>query len=801
MENMRNRIIPNGRRTMRSDPAGVFDRPARRVRVLLCSLSLLFFLLSRPASGEEELHVEGYVGTVAARSGSEVTLTLKSGIEFGREEDLGVYQKHDVIQVGGVTVKASWARIGKVRITALDGTTAEAQVVEERPDTQIRAGDEVGRLPNTAPEIVSILADSVEVRPRHEVSIFIVAVDDQKDDLYYSASANGGKLLSPSERSPVILWAAPHRAGSYEITIHVTDGKGGNTAKKVVMQIPPVTESDPYTLVSTIGGNTRATWQWREVTDIEVDERGNLWVLDAEENLLHAYSPTSRATRVIDLTHGESSYGVSPSKVLLQKEFVYVLDTPHRSLERLDRSGKPVQTIFDASTSEEYLIEEPSGLASTGRGDILLTDSAEGHVIVLDEDGRFVLLFSSTASGAGRLLTPVSVATNRYGDIFVLDAGTGKIAEFDSTFRYHRSYLCPLEGGAGDIVVDGRSGGMFVLACQKGSVRTLDAEGELQTHINPIAGEDSTGPAATSMALGTDGSIFMGTENASIWKFDPEGTLTGTRGEEDFEDVADLAATDDGTLLVLDRMAAQVKMFDRYRWLKGRFGEEGQYEGQFKNPVRIAIDGEGNSYVFDDRRRCIQRFYANGAFHKIVNISEEVAENLKDAVDIDVSEDGHIYVLDAKRTAVFMLAREGDIAKIVPLTTSGTRNGKQIRKPAHIAVDEKGNIFVSDPSTYVVYKFHAEGTRINKLGGRGTEPGQFGKIADLAVDKQGFVYVLLEDRSAVAKFAGDGRFIMEIPLTIGDEILLRDPEALAVDSFGTLYVSDSYYDAVFTFMQ
>ena len=42
---------------------------------------------------------------------------------------------------------------------------------------------------------------------------------------------------------------------------------------------------------------------------------------------------------------------------------------------------------------------------------------------------------------------------------------------------------------------------------------------------------------------------------------------------------------------------------------------------------------------------------------------------------------------------------------------------------------------------------------------------------------------------------------MEIPLTIAEDTSLKSPDMLAVDSFGALYTYDSYYKAVFKFMQ
>lgn len=802
MENMRDRMIIKNRSPLKRKRIVSLQRCATHCCVLVSVLLVLILLFGSTGVCAEELHAEGFAGTVASRTGNEVTLSVEPKIEFGRHEELCVYQKRDVIQVGGVTVKASWGRIGKIRISDVSEESANAVIVEELPDTAISVGDEVGRLPNTAPEIVSMIVDSPTVRPRHEVSIYIEAKDGEGDALCYAAETKAGNLLCPGERSPIMLWTAPAQDGTYEITIRVTDEKGGKTETAIAMKVPLITEAAPYKFVSTIGGNSRAPWQLKEVADVEIDVHGNMWVLDSKSKLLRISDPMGKSIGALDLTHGEPAYGVSPSKMLLDQEgFVYILDTSHETLKKLNERGSVAGTVFDGTTRKMFLLEKPSDVTFARNGDILVTDSVGGHIVAIDKKGRFVLLFSSQASGPGRLITPTSIVTDRYGDIYVLDSGRGKIAEFDSTFRFQESIPCPLEGGTGEILSDEHGERIFVLDYQKGSVKRLDADGKLRTHINPIAGADASGPSATAMALGMDGHVIIGTNNASIWEFDPDGKLLGTRGEENLGKVSDLAVRDDGSLLMLDTSVAQVKSFDRYGWLRGRFGEKGQYEGQFLNPARIAVDGEGNYYVFDDKRQCIQRFYAAGGFHKKMKIAEDAAEDLKDAVDIDVTAEGNIYILNRKMKRVFVLAREGDLTKIIPLTTSGTRNGTQIKKPAHIAVDEKGDIFVSDPLTYAVYKFHSDGTRINKLGGKGMAPGQFGKIVGLAVDKRGYVYVLLKDRSAVAKFAGDGRFIMEIPLGIDDNTPLRYPEALTVDSFGALHVFDSYYGAVFKFMQ
>lgn len=769
---------------------------------LLIALSFFVILFVATHARADELHPEAFAGTITSRADAEVGLSIQPGTQFARSEELWVYQKRDAIQIGGVLVKVKWARIGKIRLDSVENDSAKALIVEEYEGSSIALGDDVGRLPNTPPRIESIVPDLAHVKPRHETSFFIKAVDDEGDPLSYSAEITGGTLLGADGPSPVRSWIAPPQAGTYWITVGVSDGKGASVSKRLAVEVSVVREADPYKFVCAIGGNSRAHWPLRQVTDIRMDEADNMWVLDSKTNLLRVFEPTGLELGAFDLTFGKSAFGISPAKICLGDEgSVYVLDVAHKVLQRIQRDGKRARTIFDNDSRRAFLLEAPSDIEATAAGDVLVSDSSAGHVSVIDEAGRFVLLFAARGTGNGQLVSPVSVTTNRYGDIFVLDSAKDEIVEFDRSFRRPKGYKCPLEGDTGEILADKRGEFVYVLDSRAGSVRKLGADGALEPVVVPVSGGDVAGPASTSIALRSDGYILIGTENASIWEYDPSGVLRGILGEENLGKVTDIAVSDDGQLFVLDASVAQVNRFDRHRWLKGRFGAKGKYEGQFVNPAKACVDNEGNCYVFDDGVARIQKFYDTGVFAKVLPIGEGVAGNLGDVADIDVADNGDLYILDSRRKAVFIVTREGELRDMVPLTSSDARRNKKIKKVQDIAVDKEGHIYVSDPDAYAVYEFHPEGTRINKLGGKGKEPGYFGRIADLAADGQGYVYVLLKDRRVVSKFNRDGRFIMEIPLAVDENTPSKEPTCIAVDTHGALYVFDNYYKSVFRFMQ
>jgi hypothetical protein len=60
--------------------------------------------------------------------------------------------------------------------------------------------------------------------------------------------------------------------------------------------------------------------------------------------------------------------------------------------------------------------------------------------------------------------------------------------------------------------------------------------------------------------------------------------------------------------------------------------------------------------------------------------------------------------------------------------------------PTGIAVDETGNLFISDICS--VKKFDNKGNFLFQIGEKGKEPGQFDWANDVAVDKNGNVWVM-----------------------------------------------------------
>jgi outer membrane protein assembly factor BamB len=121
---------------------------------------------------------------------------------------------------------------------------------------------------------------------------------------------------------------------------------------------------------------------------------------------------------------------------------------------------------------------------------------------------------------------------------------------------------------------------------------------------------------------------------------------------------------------------------------------------------------------------------------------------------------------------------------------SGLNSPGKFSFPQNIAIDELGNVYVTDLGNMRVQKFNNDGTFLNAWGSSGTGPGQFNSPAGIAVFN-GTVYVVDTQQHRIQQFDLDGNFIS----TWGDQgenpgqFFL--PNGISVGTNGTIYVADT----------
>src|SRR5580658_2937146 len=137
----------------------------------------------------------------------------------------------------------------------------------------------------------------------------------------------------------------------------------------------------------------------------------------------------------------------------------------------------------------------------------------------------------------------------------------------------------------------------------------------------------------------------------------------------------------------------------------------------------------------------------------------------------------------------------------------GTGDG-QLSYPFGVAVDSKGNVFVSDNGNNRIEKFSSTGAFITKWGTAGAGLGQFVSPYGVAVDASDNVYVsdggcegcqTDNANNRIEKFTNDGRFITSWGSYGIFDGQFNTPDGVAVDANGNVYVADDLNQRVQVF--
>jgi tripartite motif-containing protein 71 len=212
---------------------------------------------------------------------------------------------------------------------------------------------------------------------------------------------------------------------------------------------------------------------------------------------------------------------------------------------------------------------------------------------------------------------------------------------------------------------------------------------------------------------------------------------------------------------------------------------------QFNTPFGVGIDSSNNVYVTDSGNNRIQKFDKDGnllfKFGSPDSGNGEFNLPRQIAVDRNIQ---FLYVVDSKYHRVQVFDSNGKYIK----QWGGKGNGDgKFDLPISIIMDIKGDLIVNDRGTGRVQKFDRDGNFILKFGSIGKGPDQLGIAEHMAVDKYNNIYVNnaaseagVESQAKVMKFSLTGKFITKW----GDKGEFMDPEHLAIDSEGNVYVSD-----------
>ena len=237
--------------------------------------------------------------------------------------------------------------------------------------------------------------------------------------------------------------------------------------------------------------------------------------------------------------------------------------------------------------------------------------------------------------GVCGLDAPTDLAVNDQGDVlYVADTGNHRVILLSQGFGCD-AFAFGTEGdGEGEF-----NSPRGIAIDSMGRIYVADSGNNRLQRFESIAGKDpgdeigfEGGVSGTNfsdpggMGVDADDRIYVAdTGNDRIVQFDTSGFVSDTFGESgdeegQFQEPVDVAAcrNDDEALqnriYVVDRSREDVQVFDADGTFLFAFGRSGSDVGQFSNPSGIALDFQCNVYVADHGNDRVQMFDSSGAY-------------------------------------------------------------------------------------------------------------------------------------------------------------------------------------------
>ena len=224
----------------------------------------------------------------------------------------------------------------------------------------------------------------------------------------------------------------------------------------------------------------------------------------------------------------------------------------------------------------------------------------------------------------------------------------------------------------------------------------------------------------------------------------------------------------DGNMYVADTNGNRIRRIEAVTGVVSTFagtGTAGLNNGtgaaaQFNHPTGVACDGYGNVYVADQGNNCI-RFIelGTGQVKTVAGSTQGYADGADTAAQFNgptgVACDGrgNVYVADLGNHRIRRIVEATGVVSTLAGSTRGYAEGTgaaaQFNRPAGVACDGNGNVYVADRANHRIRRIVAATGVVTTLAGSSTKgfangtdtAAQFNRPAGVASDASGNLYV------------------------------------------------------------
>ena len=371
-----------------------------------------------------------------------------------------------------------------------------------------------------------------------KISPFKITID-KASNIY--VSDNKGKMVIKYNSSGKVLQEFNLNNSGFAVDdygfVYVVDSKKGK-----IKELSPKGD-----VLGTFGTRGKGKSEFLNLSDIEVDESGNIYLSDAgnkkivtiilENKLKKDKLRPGALTAMFNLK--------GPSKKFLHKtDAFFVLDNGSiiaslpetKEVALMDKEGK--KKTFSRYGKEQGQINKPLGFSADKKGRIFIADTGNSRIQIFNAEGGFENMFGEKGSNEGKFSAPQNLILNKENRVYIADTKNKRLQAFNAD----GFFLFTVGPEVGNILLKkpidiqcDKKGDIYILDADLKKVIVTDASGKF------IKVWDDSGNLVKPVALAYDNKGYFYILDAgvsSIKIFDKEGhfvTSFFSKGNSDRE--------------------------------------------------------------------------------------------------------------------------------------------------------------------------------------------------------------------------------------------------------------------------
>ena len=753
------------------------------------------------------------LGQVAACTGDQVVLTFDPSAKLIPGSMVAIYgpgavEKHPLTKEILVEHRVLLA---KAQLLDANNAAVHARILwpsaAAGPLPVIAAGFDTVPLPAEAapnsPPTLTAAPAPVSAKAGGSVIITVPIADPDGDAMSFRWSLSGdagtvgagtvGRLDARSTFTPTVTWTAPGNPGTAVLTVVARDTWGQETSATVALAALPLDDPrsrDLKPFANWGGDNEQPIARLRR-------DAGGIW-----------YGLGADSGRVVRLLPGWLQGGDVPFAAAAPPKDPVAAVPVRQELYVLEAKGVGVYGADGARRRDLCRCEKASDLAVADDGTIFVADQGTGGIQVYEPDGRFRCRLGRGGDDGEDFAGLSRLALAPDGVLYALDATHRHIVRYDRFLHRLPTWAVTADPTLTPVGIAVHARGLLLLL-GNGLVQIYDKNGLAREAMNPLASSALVKDpgAAGDIYTGGGGDVFITYPGTGlIARHAAEGAVTGVRGAS-VHNGDRWAADGAGHVYQLDRDAGWVYQCDNEGWRQLRLGGGSSDNGPLNEPLSLAVSPDGTLVeVLDQGRHAVVRFDpANPAAAPLV-FGQKGKNNgqFEEPVDLAVDEAGRTYVLDDDLCRVSVFDRAGSLLFVFGSSGKGAGD---LREPKLITVAPAGDaVYIYDTYHYEVKKFALDfkqgtATHVTNTGGRGDDPGQIRELVGLGCDRQGLLYFADHEREdvQVVDFRGNSAVLI-LAHKLGDLGLKRiddmgvSPDGQAWCAGGGLLVGLRWFD-------